>query len=549
MWLDSICINQADQAEKSVQVQMMGSIYAKAVRVLACVGPHDDQSRLLIQIVRNVECRRGQSKPRDFSWSEYKKVWPQPKGLPGPKDREEDPPADLASRNCPLQKAWEAFSDRPYWSRLWIVQEIARAAVVQVLCGDDVLSWQLIQVLSEMDDREIDPKILVRHAVEPEDMFWKYGRYHCSDPRDHVYALLGMINWRTDSETLAPPTPDYSISAFGLAVRMVQYLPFRTLSRMLETLNVDMFDQEVQDSVKERRLLSLTQSKQRVAPTVSNSSVTMKDRLCTRLRVDSNGDLTASFTGRVRTGSNDPPPPFPKLSSELSGMGQYYTRLLDDSLPWSARPCGQVPLQLMISGEIAALTCEDSRPDDILIEMTGKPPTVFLVVRENSRQLYDIVGQATFLEGYQRQGECRCKETLSEGHDFFEADVELDISAEDLIVLLAQDQVKCDGDGLHWMHTHHPRARIERLITRVTSSPLGAASLSNIRCGNDYRNWCSICVGISYGFSHRLHLDKSRRGTENDKHEQPHARRDKDYGKVSQYLRKVTNTGIAVMKS
>ncbi|KAH8760336.1 heterokaryon incompatibility protein-domain-containing protein, partial [Diaporthe sp. PMI_573] len=47
IWIDAICINQIDNNEKSHQVAMMGSVYQKAVRTLACVGLHENDSEFL----------------------------------------------------------------------------------------------------------------------------------------------------------------------------------------------------------------------------------------------------------------------------------------------------------------------------------------------------------------------------------------------------------------------------------------------------------------------------------------------------------------------
>ncbi|CVL04715.1 uncharacterized protein FPRN_03419 [Fusarium proliferatum] len=47
IWIDSICINQDDNNEKSYRVFMMSGIYTEASRVLACVGPHQDDSQIL----------------------------------------------------------------------------------------------------------------------------------------------------------------------------------------------------------------------------------------------------------------------------------------------------------------------------------------------------------------------------------------------------------------------------------------------------------------------------------------------------------------------
>ena len=39
LWIDAVCINQADSTEKGHQVQRMGDIYAKAADVLVWLGP------------------------------------------------------------------------------------------------------------------------------------------------------------------------------------------------------------------------------------------------------------------------------------------------------------------------------------------------------------------------------------------------------------------------------------------------------------------------------------------------------------------------------
>jgi hypothetical protein len=48
MWIDAICINQADNAEKSAQVVMMGDIYRNAADVLIFLGGNKDDSDLVM---------------------------------------------------------------------------------------------------------------------------------------------------------------------------------------------------------------------------------------------------------------------------------------------------------------------------------------------------------------------------------------------------------------------------------------------------------------------------------------------------------------------
>ncbi|KAF4336685.1 hydrolase or acyltransferase (alpha beta hydrolase superfamily) [Fusarium beomiforme] len=54
IWIDSICINQNDNDEKSYQVAMMGNLYTKASKVLACVGPQQDNSQMIRSTLDNV---------------------------------------------------------------------------------------------------------------------------------------------------------------------------------------------------------------------------------------------------------------------------------------------------------------------------------------------------------------------------------------------------------------------------------------------------------------------------------------------------------------
>lgn len=55
IWLDAICINQEDVAEKGNQVAMMGEIYEQADFVLCCVGPSTDGTECLLNFVAEIE--------------------------------------------------------------------------------------------------------------------------------------------------------------------------------------------------------------------------------------------------------------------------------------------------------------------------------------------------------------------------------------------------------------------------------------------------------------------------------------------------------------
>jgi len=48
LWIDQICINQADTLEKNAQVRRMGEIYRKAQSTVVWLGPRDDEDAMLL---------------------------------------------------------------------------------------------------------------------------------------------------------------------------------------------------------------------------------------------------------------------------------------------------------------------------------------------------------------------------------------------------------------------------------------------------------------------------------------------------------------------
>jgi hypothetical protein len=51
-WIDAICIDQDNLQERGHQVSLMGQLYKRASHVLACVGPHSDDSQFLFRMCK-----------------------------------------------------------------------------------------------------------------------------------------------------------------------------------------------------------------------------------------------------------------------------------------------------------------------------------------------------------------------------------------------------------------------------------------------------------------------------------------------------------------
>ncbi|KAL2291536.1 hypothetical protein FJTKL_12917 [Diaporthe vaccinii] len=156
LWIDALCINQYDEAEKERQVRNMFHIYRKASTVLVWLGPagpgtclgadilnvydtiwQDDRNRIFPQGVRNVLMRRV-FKGIDTNIYVHEFL----------DDLRDNPPLDDERAGADtlglVSMALDGIADilgLAWVRRTWIIQELAAAANVKFLCGRSVLSY------------------------------------------------------------------------------------------------------------------------------------------------------------------------------------------------------------------------------------------------------------------------------------------------------------------------------------------------------------------------------------------------------------------------
>lgn len=106
LWVDALCINQADSDERSEQVIRMGEIYRRAERVVIWLGPD-------VPGLQKVFCQ----------------VYPQHDAAPN-----DTRGAESTDVICYLLSS-------PWWSRVWTVQELFLGNSVVVQCGRHNLAW------------------------------------------------------------------------------------------------------------------------------------------------------------------------------------------------------------------------------------------------------------------------------------------------------------------------------------------------------------------------------------------------------------------------
>lgn len=115
LWVDAVCINQNDLAERAAQVLMMADIYKTAVTTLSWLGEASDESDEAVELVRTLGNWMQEHEDDVFEYEQ------------------EDPSQTLTGLIEQLgfpvrEQNWPAvwrLIDRPYWTRVWIIQELA----------------------------------------------------------------------------------------------------------------------------------------------------------------------------------------------------------------------------------------------------------------------------------------------------------------------------------------------------------------------------------------------------------------------------------------
>lgn len=142
VWVDAICINQADESERSHQVRRMKSIYAEAYSVMAWLEPGSDHA-LAVEVVHNIYQGWQRFLRATASW-----------GMIDTMDNLQaryavtitDSLMGLGARR------WEALSmmfSNPWWHRTWIIQETTFNKSTCVVYGShsNSMDWLAIEFL------------------------------------------------------------------------------------------------------------------------------------------------------------------------------------------------------------------------------------------------------------------------------------------------------------------------------------------------------------------------------------------------------------------
>ena len=150
IFIDQICINQRDADERSRQVALMGRIYGGCAEVLGWLGPAGAHSPSLMALLSKLSRSSVLDKIVIGATYEYGRDMRRALGHQGRAaevvsaevERDEHELGRLVHRVCrnpPLKGVLDVFS-RPWFRRMWIVQEACLPTRITLMCGRDSCS-------------------------------------------------------------------------------------------------------------------------------------------------------------------------------------------------------------------------------------------------------------------------------------------------------------------------------------------------------------------------------------------------------------------------
>lgn len=169
LWVDAICIDQSNVSERNHQVQLMKQIYSSAERVLVYIGEEQDNSDDGMDCTADVD---GDAGNEQYS-----------------------------------SHAVHMLLHRPWFRRLWVIQEVARSRSAVVICGSRAVSWDCFarwpfRTLARGEGLDYDlPGILnYPSGFTPTSggdsllqLLYDNRNAFCTDPRDKVFGILGLM--------------------------------------------------------------------------------------------------------------------------------------------------------------------------------------------------------------------------------------------------------------------------------------------------------------------------------------------------------------------
>ena len=198
MWIDAICISQTNKDERNDQVLLMRRLFNQAESVVIWLGEESHDSSAAFGLISRIVSAAASEQA--YSPVEAKRIVEA---------------QDLGGLALPRHSnsAWKALDSlfwRPWFSRVWVIQEVTVARGASVLCGPSHCQWShLITTARYIEDHSltaitrVDPQRAIKFADLSQrfregpphsllDLLSQARDTYSTDDRDKVFALLGI---------------------------------------------------------------------------------------------------------------------------------------------------------------------------------------------------------------------------------------------------------------------------------------------------------------------------------------------------------------------
>jgi hypothetical protein len=219
IWIDAICINQSKLDERSAQVRLMSEIYKAAKTVVVWLGESEhNEAQYAVELLERISAA-----PMEDLNSLKKLQIGDPRML--------EVLGECGASTVHWRSLKGIFS-RTWFRRIWIIQEVAFAENIIVICGNQILIWEdcirACEFISYSVGNDLQTPSTVPYAgsnAEILSMFQESDStdlldvlittrsFAATDPRDKIFAVLGLA---TLGRTEVPATEiiyvDYTLT-------------------------------------------------------------------------------------------------------------------------------------------------------------------------------------------------------------------------------------------------------------------------------------------------------------------------------------------------
>jgi len=193
----------------------MSHIYKEAEQVIIWLGQGTKESDLVMGSMKRLQ---ENSVHVEGDWRRSAQFWLHPWHVVQPTLE------DINIYQNELRKGMELILARPWFRRIWILQEIANARAAIVLCGKKSVSTRIFAQVPSLIELQPHPHCQAVLDIMPglsrKESWWgqkrnlqtllvKFRKSEATDERDIIYALLGISSDACKSDILLP---DYTKS-------------------------------------------------------------------------------------------------------------------------------------------------------------------------------------------------------------------------------------------------------------------------------------------------------------------------------------------------